>query len=64
MKIPRDIEDAKQLGKVLARYKDKYFFEVILAVVVTYILYPFPHSLLQTMQIYALEPQLSKPMLI
>lgn len=41
MKIPWDIEDAKQLGRVLDRYKDKYFFEVLLAVIVTYLLYPF-----------------------
>ncbi|XP_069684781.1 transmembrane protein 41B isoform X2 [Periplaneta americana] len=37
MKIPWDIEDAKQLGRVLDRYKDKYFFEVLLAIFVTYI---------------------------
>jgi hypothetical protein len=54
VKIPWDIEDAKQLGRVLDRYKDRYFFEVLLALVVSYILYPFPNSLsldvLQTMQ--------------
>jgi hypothetical protein len=48
MKIPWDIEDAKQLGRVLDRYKDRYFFEVMLTLVVTYILYPFSHSLLHT----------------
>lgn len=37
VKIPWDIEDAKQLGQVLDRYKDKYFFEVLLAVFVSYI---------------------------
>ncbi|XP_023717271.1 transmembrane protein 41B isoform X2 [Cryptotermes secundus] len=37
MKIPWDIEDAKQLGRVLDRYKDKYFFEVMLTLIVTYI---------------------------
>jgi len=41
LKIPWDIEDAKQLGRVLDRYKDKYYFEVLLTVVVTYLLYPF-----------------------
>lgn len=41
MKIPWDIEDAKQLGRVLDHYKDKYYFEVVLTVVVTYLLYPF-----------------------
>ncbi|TMW51230.1 hypothetical protein DOY81_003707 [Sarcophaga bullata] len=30
MKIPRDIQDAKMLAKVLDRYKDMYYFEVIL----------------------------------
>lgn len=37
MKIPWNIEDAKELGRVLDRYKDKYFFEVMLMLVVTYI---------------------------
>jgi len=37
VKIPYDIEDAKSLGRVLDRYKEKYFFEVLLAVFVTYI---------------------------
>lgn len=37
LKIPWDIEDAKQLGRVLDRYKDKYYFEVLLTVVVTYL---------------------------
>ncbi|XP_021924432.1 transmembrane protein 41B isoform X2 [Zootermopsis nevadensis] len=37
VKFPWDIEDYKQLGRVLDRYKDRYFFEVMLAVAVTYI---------------------------
>ncbi|KAK7868245.1 hypothetical protein R5R35_000644 [Gryllus longicercus] len=37
LKIPWDIEDAKRLGQVLDRYKEKYYFEVLLAVFVTYI---------------------------
>ena len=41
MKIPRDIQDAKMLAKVLDRYKDMYYFEVMFGVVVAYILYPF-----------------------
>jgi hypothetical protein len=53
MKIPWDIEDAKLLGRVLDRYKDRYFFEVLLAVVVTYILYPFPYSLILHVSNYA-----------
>lgn len=41
MKIPRDIQDAKMLAKVLDRYKDMYYFEVMFGVVVAYVLYPF-----------------------
>ncbi|GIX74448.1 transmembrane protein 41B [Caerostris darwini] len=37
MKLPMDIEDAKNLGKVLARYKEKYYFTVLLAYFMTYI---------------------------
>lgn len=38
VKLPLDIEDAKQLGKVLGRYKDLYYVEVMFAVVLVYIL--------------------------
>jgi len=41
LKIPRDIQDAKMLAKVLDRYKDMYYFEVMFGVVVAYVLYPF-----------------------
>lgn len=41
IKLPLDIEDAKNLGRVLDRYKDKYYIEVLALVFVTYILYPF-----------------------
>lgn len=37
IKIPRDIQDAKMLAKVLDRYKDLYYFEVMFGVVVSYI---------------------------
>ncbi|XP_050729896.1 transmembrane protein 41B-like isoform X3 [Eriocheir sinensis] len=37
MKLPRDIEDAKSLGRVLSHYKERYFTEVLLGVFVTYI---------------------------
>ena len=37
-KLPRDIDDAKRLGIVLSKYKDKYFSEVLGGVFVTYIL--------------------------
>lgn len=40
MKIPRDIEDAKKLGIVLGHYKDQYYYEVMFAVILVYILYP------------------------
>lgn len=36
-----DIEDAKQLGMVLDRYKEKYLYEVMSGVFLVYILYPF-----------------------
>lgn len=38
VKLPWDIEDAKKLGQVLDRYKDLYYFEVMFAVIVIYIL--------------------------
>lgn len=41
MKLPSHIEDAKNIGRVLSRYKDKYYSEVLSAVFVVYILYPF-----------------------
>uniref|UniRef100_A0A0K8U1W2 Transmembrane protein 41 n=1 Tax=Bactrocera latifrons TaxID=174628 RepID=A0A0K8U1W2_BACLA len=41
IKIPRDIQDAKMLAKVLDRYKDMYYFEVMFGVVTAYVLYPF-----------------------
>lgn len=41
IKLPRDIEDAKNLGKVLSRYTDKYYMQVLSGYFVTYILYPF-----------------------
>ncbi|XP_045459692.1 transmembrane protein 41 homolog [Melitaea cinxia] len=37
IKLPWDLEDAKQLGLVLDRYKDKYFYEVLLGVFLVYI---------------------------
>ncbi|XP_055299750.1 transmembrane protein 41B [Sitodiplosis mosellana] len=37
IKLPWDIEDAKKLGQVLDRYKDKYYVEVMSAVVIIYI---------------------------
>ncbi|CAG0879400.1 unnamed protein product [Cyprideis torosa] len=37
IKLPRDIEDAKKLGNVLSRYKEKYWFEVLSGVFLVYI---------------------------
>ncbi|KPJ01858.1 PREDICTED: transmembrane protein 41 homolog isoform X1 [Papilio xuthus] len=37
LKLPWDLEDAKNLGLVLDRYKDKYFHEVLLGVFLVYI---------------------------
>ncbi|KAK9509234.1 hypothetical protein O3M35_006590 [Rhynocoris fuscipes] len=51
VKIPYDIEDAKSLGRVLDRYKDKYYFEVLLAIFVTYIFlqtFAIPGSIFMT----------------
>ena len=41
IKLPRDMEDAKGLGKALSNYTDEYFTQVMLGFVVIYILYPF-----------------------
>lgn len=41
IKLPRDIEDAKNLGKVLSRYKEKYYYQVLGGYFIVYILYPF-----------------------
>ncbi|XP_066921125.1 transmembrane protein 41B-like [Clytia hemisphaerica] len=37
VKLPKSIDDAKALGKVLSRYTDNYFFEVLVAFTLTYI---------------------------
>ncbi|XP_014486455.1 PREDICTED: transmembrane protein 41 homolog isoform X1 [Dinoponera quadriceps] len=37
MKLPLYIEDAKNLGKLLGRYKDLYYFQVLAGVFITYI---------------------------
>ncbi|XP_037070872.1 transmembrane protein 41B-like isoform X2 [Pollicipes pollicipes] len=36
-KLPRDIDDAKRLGKVLNVYKEQYYFEVMAGIFITYI---------------------------
>ncbi|XP_030055357.1 transmembrane protein 41B [Microcaecilia unicolor] len=37
IKVPRDMDDAKALGKVLSKYKDTYYVEVLVAYFTTYI---------------------------
>ena len=46
MKLPLDIEDAKNLGLLLGRYKDLYYIQVLAGLFITYILYPFKNSIL------------------
>lgn len=41
IKIPFNIEQAKNLGKVLEHYKDTYYTQVFMSIFVCYILYPF-----------------------
>ena len=40
LKLPRTIEDAKDVGRLLSKYKDTHYFTVLAAVVSTYVLYP------------------------
>lgn len=37
VKLPKSIEDAKELGKLLSNYTDEYFMEVFIAFTLTYI---------------------------
>ena len=45
--LPKNIEDAKNLGKVLSRYKDLYYYQVFSGYFITYILYPFCQKLVK-----------------
>ena len=47
VKFPRDIEDAKKLGAVLSRYKDKYFYQVH---IIPFSVGPFSNVLLYLIQ--------------
>lgn len=40
IKVPRDMDDAKALGKVLSKYKDTFYVQVLVAYFATYVLYP------------------------
>lgn len=48
MKVPRDMDDAKALGKVLSKYKDTFYVQVLVAYFATYILYPFNWKMFST----------------
>lgn len=37
MKLPLDLEEAKNLGKLLGRYRDLYYFQVLIGLFLTYI---------------------------
>lgn len=38
VKMPRSLDDAKMLGRVLLRYRDRYLFTVLVGVATTYVL--------------------------
>ncbi|KAJ7420185.1 Transmembrane protein 41B [Willisornis vidua] len=38
IKVPRDMDDAKALGKVLSKYKDTFYVQVLVAYFATYVL--------------------------
>lgn len=39
-RYPTDLDTAKDLGRVLSKYKNTHYNTVLMAVVVTYVLYP------------------------
>jgi len=51
LKLPQNLEDAKNLGQLLLRYRDRYFYTVLSGVLVTYIFlqsFAIPGSLFLT----------------
>ncbi|OXB61442.1 hypothetical protein ASZ78_015548 [Callipepla squamata] len=42
IKIPRDMDDAKALGKVLSKYKDTFYVQVLVAYFATYVFISVP----------------------
>jgi len=40
LRLPRTINDAKELGRLLSKYKNTHYFTVLGTVFATYILYP------------------------
>ena len=43
VKLPMSLEDAKQLGRVLTKYRTDHYPQVLALVTLVYILYPFTH---------------------
>jgi len=41
IKLPFNIKDAQNLGKVLEHYKETYYAQVFISIFFCYILYPF-----------------------
>ena len=48
----QDIDDAKQLGSVLSRYKDRYYAEVLSGVALTYLFLQVKCNILYYIYIY------------
>ena len=40
LRFPRSIDSAKELGRLLSKYKDTHYFTVLGSVITTYVLYP------------------------
>ena len=38
LRLPTNVEEAKRLGNLLSRYRDRYFLTVLCGVLVTYVL--------------------------
>ena len=60
LRFPTDIEVAKDLGRVLSKYKNTHYMTVLVAIVVTYVLYPNNNSdgTIIIIIIYITHPQL------
>ena len=41
-RFPTNLEGAKDVGRVLSRYKDSHYYTVLGGMLVVYILYPLP----------------------
>lgn len=47
IKIPWNIEEARQLGIILNRYKADHYYQVMAGVFIVYILYPLHKNILK-----------------